>query len=73
LLSDPELTFRIAAFTVGYTRDVNLIPGARTAFGGNVTLYRTPSALTPAYGENPAAFLMFFKIAPKGMTQHAGH
>jgi hypothetical protein len=73
LLADPDLTFRIAAFTVGYTRDVNLIFGVRTAFGGNVTLYRTPSALTPTYGENPAGFLVFFKLAPKGMMQHTGH
>ena len=73
LLPDPNATFRIAAFTAGFTRDINLIRGLRTAIGGNVTLYHTPSTLTPTYGNRPASFLMFLKLEPKEMGQHTGH
>jgi hypothetical protein len=73
LLPDPNATFRIAAFTAGFTRDINLIRGLRTAIGGNVTLYHTPSTLTPTYGNRPASFLMFLKFEPREMGQHSGH
>ena len=73
LLADSDRTFRIAAFTAGYTRDVNPFSLLRTAIGGNVTLYRVPSALTPSYRNRPAAFLVFLKLAPAEMMDHGGH
>jgi hypothetical protein len=57
--------FRIAACTLGYTRDVNLVPGVRTGFGGNFTLYTVPDAIQRSYGEHPAAFLLYLRVAPK--------
>lgn len=59
-------TFRIAAYTVGYTRDVELIPGFRTGFGGNFTFYTIPSAIKSLYDDNPIAFLFYLRLRPKG-------
>jgi hypothetical protein len=72
LLPNPDLSFRVGAFTAGYTRDIDLVPRLRTALGGNVTLYHVPSALKPTYGDRPAGFLVFLKIEPKSMD-HSGH
>ena len=59
-------TFRIAAYTVGYTRDVNLVPWLTTGIGGNFTVYRVPAAIQPYYGAHPAGFLFFLRARLKG-------
>ena len=62
--------FRIKAFTLGYARDFNLIPGLRTGIGGNFTLYSFPSALESLYGDNPKGFLLYFRIGSAHHSQH---
>jgi hypothetical protein len=59
-------TFRIAAYTLGYTRDVNLVPWLVTGIGGNFTVYRVPAAIQPYYGAHPAGFLFFLRARLKG-------
>jgi hypothetical protein len=59
-------TFRIAAYTVGYTRDINLVPWLVTGIGGNFTVYRVPAAIQPYYGAHPAGFLFFLRARLKG-------
>jgi len=58
--------FRIAAYTLGYTRDVPLIPYLQTGIGANFTLYDAPDALRPSYGNRPAAFIAYlrFRLSP---------
>jgi hypothetical protein len=58
-------TFRIAAYTLGYTRDVNLVPWLTTGIGGNFTLYRVPAPIQPYYGAHPAGFLFFLRARLK--------
>lgn len=58
-------TFRIQAYTVGYTRDVNLFPNLQTGIGANVTAYAAPSALNAFYGANPWGASMFLRVRLK--------
>ena len=58
--------FRIAAFTLGYTRDFSLLPGIQTGFGGNFTLYRIPSAIRPLYGDRPSSVIVYLRFRLKG-------
>jgi hypothetical protein len=64
---DVQPVFRIAAYTLGYTRDFDVIPGLRTGLGGNFTLYTVPAALKPLYGSRPAAFLFYLRLRPAEM------
>ena len=59
-------TFRIAAYTLGYTRDINLVPWLTTGIGGNFTFYRVPVPIQPYYGAHPAGFLFFLRARLKG-------
>ena len=55
-------TFRIAAFTAGYTRDVRLIPYLETGFGTNVSAYRVSQAIQPYYGEHPFGVNIYLRV-----------
>jgi len=59
-------TFRIAAYTLGYTRDINLVPWLTTGIGGNFSVYGVPAAIQPYYGAHPAGFLFFLRARLKG-------
>jgi hypothetical protein len=59
-------TFRIAAYTLGYTRDINLVPWLETGIGGNFSVYGIPAAIKPYYGSHPAGFLFFVRARLKG-------
>jgi len=59
-------TLRIAAYTAGYTRDVNLVPWLFTGIGGNFTVYGVPAAIQPYYGAHPLGFLVFLRARLKG-------
>jgi len=58
--------FRVAAYTLGYTRDFNLLHPLETGLGANFTMYAVPSALRPFYGERPASFYLVLRIRLKG-------
>ncbi|HZS51529.1 MAG TPA: hypothetical protein VFA54_11745, partial [Bryobacterales bacterium] len=68
-------TFRIIPYTLGYTRDVSLLPGLTTGFGANVTLYRVPAVIQRYYGEHPVSviFYMRVRLAGSGPMQHSSH
>jgi hypothetical protein len=59
-------TFRIAAYTLGYTHDVKLVSWLETGLGGNFTVYGVPAAIRPYYGDRPAGFLFFLRARLKG-------
>lgn len=59
-------TFRIGAYTLGYTRDLDLIPGLVTGVGGNFTVYSTPPAIKSFYGGHPAGFMIYLRFRLKG-------
>ena len=63
-----DVPFRIGAYTLGYTRDVDLIRFAQTGIGANVTAYTFPSAIKPYYGSRPFGVNMYlrFRLRPGG-------
>jgi hypothetical protein len=65
--------FRVAAYTLGYTRDIGHIPGLETGLGANFTLYTVPAAIKPYYGERPASFYLLLRIRVKGKMDAAMH
>jgi hypothetical protein len=46
-------TFRIGAYTFGYSRDLDLFRHIETGIGANVTAYTLPDAIKPYYGAHP--------------------
>lgn len=57
---------RVQAYTIGYDRDFHFIPGISTAFGGQVTFYRTPGSLVPLYGQHPVGAILLVRFRPTG-------
>jgi hypothetical protein len=59
-------SFRIGAYTAGYTRDIGTFEKIETGIGGNVTSYSLPGAIKPFYGDHPLAFNFFlrFRLRP---------
>jgi hypothetical protein len=55
-------TFRIGAFTAGYTRDVDLFRYVETAIGANFTIYSLPDAIKPYYGDRPVGGNVFLRL-----------
>jgi hypothetical protein len=52
-------TFRVQAYTVGYTRDIGTFSHLEAGIGANITAYAIPSAIQPFYGEHPLGGLVF--------------
>jgi len=46
-------TFRVGAFTVGYTRDIRIWDRVETGIGANFTFYAVPAPIQPFYGAHP--------------------
>src|SRR5579863_3264897 len=59
-------TFRIGAYTIGYTRDIDLFRHVETGVGANFTAYSLPDAIKPYYGERPVGGNIFirFRLRP---------
>jgi len=55
-------TFRIGAFTVGYTRDIPTFRSVETGIGANFSAYSLPSAIKPFYGEHPTGGNVFIRF-----------
>ncbi len=59
-------TFRIGAYTIGYTRDFDILPGVQTGIGANLETYSLPSAIKPYYGDHPVGGNIFVRFRLKG-------
>ena len=59
-------TFRIGAYTIGYTRDINLFRFVETGIGANFSAYSLPAAIKPYYGDHPIGGNIFvrFRLRP---------
>ncbi len=55
----------VQAYTFGYDRDVNVIPGVSTAIGTQVTTYRAGQPLWPIYGTDPIGVQVFIRMRVK--------
>jgi hypothetical protein len=59
-------SFRIQAYSAGYTRDVGNFKSFQAGVGGNLTAYAIPDAIKPYYGRRPwgANVFLRFRIKP---------
>jgi hypothetical protein len=59
-------TFRIGAYTIGYTHDFELFRHVETGVGANFTAYSLPDAIKPYYGNRPIGGDIFlrFRLRP---------
>jgi hypothetical protein len=55
-------TFRIGAYTLGYTRDIGVFDHVETGLGFNFTAYTTPPAIKPYYGQHPMGWNIFLRV-----------
>jgi hypothetical protein len=55
-------TFRIGAYTLGYTRDIALFPYVETGIGANFSFYTLPDAIKPVYGDHPVGGNIFVRF-----------
>jgi hypothetical protein len=62
----PDDVFRIAAYTLGYTRDIATVRNIEIGVGANATAYSIPDAIKPYYGDRPlgANFFLRFRLKP---------
>lgn len=58
-------TFRVGAYTAGYTRDINIFRHIETGIGANFTTYSLPGALKPYYGDRPLGGNVFLRFRLK--------
>jgi len=54
----------VQAYTVGYDRDIPLLPHLASAFGAQFTAYGVGKPLQPVYGSNPAGVSIFLRLRP---------
>jgi hypothetical protein len=54
----------VQAYTFGYDRDFDLIPGLASALGAQVTTYGVPGILQPIYGSHPVGVALFVRLRP---------
>jgi hypothetical protein len=55
-------TFRIGAYTIGYTRDVDLFRNVESGIGADFTTYSLPAAIKPYYGNRPFGVNIFIRL-----------
>jgi hypothetical protein len=55
-------TFRVGAYTVGYTRDFDFFRHVETGIGANFTAYSMPDAIKPYYGAHPVGGNVFVRF-----------
>ena len=65
LASTAGSTFRVQAYTAGYTRDLVQVRDVETGLGFNVTAYEIPSAIQPYYGSHPWGINLFLRVRLK--------
>ena len=55
---------QVQAYTLGYDRDIDLVPHLGSAIGAQVTTYGVPDLLQPIYGTHPAGVAVFVRLRP---------
>jgi hypothetical protein len=55
-------TFRIGAYTLGYTRNIALFSYVETGIGANFSFYSLPDAIKPVYGDHPVGGNIFVRF-----------
>ena len=60
------VSFRIRAYTLGYTRDIGLFKHVETGIGANFSVYTLPAAIQPYYGAHPFGANMYIRFRLRG-------
>jgi hypothetical protein len=55
-------SFRIGAYTFGYTRDIGTFQKIETGLGANFTTYSVPGAIQPYYGAHPLGVNVYLRL-----------
>ena len=55
-------SFRVGAYTAGYTRDFDWVRKIATGLGANFTAYSMPGPVHQYYGQHPVAVLIFLRF-----------
>ena len=55
----------VQAYTFGYDRDVDAMPGVASAIGAQFTAYGVGRPLQPMYGTDPIAVQVFIRFRAK--------
>jgi hypothetical protein len=58
-------TFRIGAYTAGYTRDIGTFENIETGIGANFSTYSMPDAIKAYYGDHPFAVDVYLRLRLK--------
>jgi len=58
----PPGTYRIGAYTGGYTRDIGVFGAVQTGIGANLTAYTLPDTLKPEYGAHPWGVSVYLRL-----------
>ena len=58
----PSGTYRIGAYTIGYTRELHRFRYLTTALGANFSAYTVPDAIKPFYGAHPVGGNVFVRV-----------
>jgi hypothetical protein len=61
-MGPPGSTFRVHAYTAGFTHDVGTFWRMETGMGANVTAYAIPAAIQPFYGEHPVGVDVYLRF-----------
>jgi hypothetical protein len=56
----------VQAYTLGYDRDMELVPHLASAIGAQLTTYGVPDILKPIYGPRPSGLAIFVRLRPTG-------
>src|SRR5262249_58077766 len=62
--------FRVVPYTIGYTRDVALLPRVQTGLGANFTVYGIPRDLKSFYGERPVSVMVYLRVRLGDTAMH---
>jgi len=54
----------VQAYTLGYDRDIKIVPHLASAIGAQVTTYGVPEPLRAIYGSRPAGIAIFMRLRP---------
>jgi hypothetical protein len=55
---------RVQAYTLGYSRDIDVIPHLASAIGVQFTTYGVPDVLQSIYGTRPVGGMLFMRLRP---------
>ena len=71
----PRDRVSVQAATLGFVRNIPMLPGLETGLGGDATVYRFPSRLDSAYGSDPISVHAFLRLRfgshAGGMPEHS--